>query len=863
VRGPGSYARPKLPGGIVCPCIGPAVAVSAITLAVVVAVLLPASFAGARTRSHVQTPQQAIVAASARVKKIANSRFARGQRGHVLAALRVAVRFTRGRHSACSILAAADTLVSELQLPSTWKRGRVPRGVIRRPVGLLSAAERSLMRTAGRLCATLPKQTRQLHPNRGGSGFTPLPPPVEGPEQGVGPPLPLGKFHPPKTIGGQAGLGPDLQSHAARRGSGPPASIASNPLNFFRNSDVGIPPAQASPQEPTTAEGDNVVWYTGNSSDGLSTNAGRTFTLFNPSTILPDNGLPFCCDQEVSYSPQRNLFVWVMQYWCGAGSSSPATNNCTKAGTASNRVRIAVATPQTLVADAASPGAAWTYWDITPQTFGQPAGSWFDRSDMGVNIWNMQWTVDVLRANKGVASLLTRVSLADLANRGTISISYITNANQRIGVAQGLNSTTTYYVGDDSLSEDQIWSFAAFSGTMFRHDINHSSVPNLVSPVDGTDGNDWYDRYPIFGGQVDSATVSGNTLYTAQGTGRDYCTANCSSKTPTLKQELTEPAVFTARYDVNSWTDVGERWIWNPTLAFGWPALQTDGAGDVGLVFRASAANQNAQPVAGFLTPAEQFVFAEPAGLPHETGDYYSLRPGRTSQSFVMTAQTVETDAFGNPQMHWEYIEYGHGASPYVAPPNVRITAPANQSSFKQGTSVTYSATVSDPVDGTLPNAAIVWSEDGSTIGTGPTIHHVENTAGTHTITVKAINGDGKSASQSITISVNAPLAPTVAITAPPNGDTGICRTITTPVAVQFTATASDPNSPPESLTYSWTDSINGGTPSPVSTQLSPSLSLACEQATANGTRHELTLIATNTSGKSTSAQVQVIVHLG
>jgi hypothetical protein len=830
------------------------------------AVLLPGA-ADARTRSHTQTPRQAIVAASAQVKKISHSRFARGQRARVLAASRAAVRFTRGRHSVCSILAGADALSSALQLPSTWTRSRVPRGVIRGPTGLLRRAERALMRTAGRRCASQPKQTKQLHPSRGGSGFTPLPPPVEGPEQGEGPPLPLGTFNPPKTIGGQAGLGADLQAPALRRGSGPPASIAGDPLTFFRNSDVGIPPAQASPQEPNTAEGGNVVWYTGNSSDGLSTNAGQTFTTFNPSTILPDNGLPFCCDQVVSYSPQRNLFVWVMQYWCGAGSSSPATNNCTKAGTTSNRIRIAVASPQALIANASSPGAAWTYWDITPQTFGQPPGSWFDRSDMGVNIWNMQWTVDVLRANKGVASLLTRVSLADLANRGTISISYITNANQRIGVAQGLNSTTTYYVGDDSLSQDQIWSFAAFSGTMFRHDINHSSVPNLVSAVNGTDGNDWYDRYPIFGGQVDSATVTGNTLYTAQGTGRDYCTANCSSKTPTLKQELTEPAVFTARYNVNSWTDVGERWIWNPTIAFGWPALQTDGVGDVGLVFRASTANHNAQPVAGFLTPAEQFVYAEPAGLPHETGDYYSLRPGRTSRSFVMTAQTVETDAFGNPRMHWQYIEYGHGASPYVAPPNIQITAPANHASFVQGTSVTYSANITDPVDGTLPNAAIVWTEDGSTIGNGPTIHHIENAVGSHTITVTATNGDGKSASQSITVSVSAPavkpLPPLVSITAPANGTRAACRTIATPVAVQFTATASDPNSPPETLTYSWTDSINGGAATPVSSQLSPSLSLACEQATANGTTHELTLTATNASGQSASAQVQVITNLG
>ncbi|HEY5430338.1 MAG TPA: PKD domain-containing protein [Solirubrobacteraceae bacterium] len=200
--------------------------------------------------------------------------------------------------------------------------------------------------------------------------------------------------------------------------------------------------------------------------------------------------------------------------------------------------------------------------------------------------------------------------------------------------------------------------------------------------------------------------------------------------------------MFTARYNTNSWPDIRERWIWNPTLAFGWPALQTDGAGDVGLVFRSSAENQNAQPVAGFLTPSEQFVFAEPAGLPHETGDYYSLRPGRTSKSFVMTAQTVETNASGGSEMHWEYVEYGHGPSPYVAPRML----------------------------GWSP--AILWTEDGSVIGTGPTIHHTENTVGSHTITVKATNGDGKSASQSITIVVTAPvvtiLGPNVAITARP-----------------------------------------------------------------------------------------------
>ena len=396
-----------------------------------------------------------------------------------------------------------------------------------------------------RRCAAPPRQTVRIARQKGGSGFTPLPPPPQGPEQGTAPPIPLGPFHPPKSVGGAAGLGADLHASApAARHGRPSANLAADPLAFFRSADVGVPPRTASPQEPTTAEGGGVAWFTGNTSDALSTDAGRTFTTLNPSTILPDSGLPFCCDQLVSYSPQANLFVWVMQYWCGPGSTSPATNDCRTAGTTSNRIRIAVASPQDLIANAASPGGAWTYWDLTPQTFGQPAGAWFDRSDLGLNIWNMNWTVDVLRGASGVGSILARVGLSDLARRGGISISYITDANARMTVAQGLGTTTSYYVGSNSLSQQRIWSFAAFAGSMFRHDVNHASVPNINSAASGTDGSDWYDRYGIFPGAIESATISGSTLFTAQGTGRSYCTARCGTPAATLVNQFSQPAIF-------------------------------------------------------------------------------------------------------------------------------------------------------------------------------------------------------------------------------------------------------------------------------------------------------------------------------
>jgi hypothetical protein len=828
--------------------------------------LIAAAVLGGFAPAAAASPVAGISAARTLVGKIPHARFAAGQRSHVLALARSAVRLAHSKR-ACAALAAADRLLNALSTPTTWRKGHVPGKLLRKPLRLLKHAEGVILRHAGPSCARTAKN-KLLPPQRGGAGAPKVQPPTTPPDQGEGlnPPLPPGKLIRANTVGGGSTLGPD--PHGLPQGARDPfAHIADEPFSFFRNSDVGIPPRQASPQEPTAAiaPAAGVVWYTGNTSDALSTDNGRTFTTFDPSNVLPDQGLAYCCDQLVSYSPQYNIFVWVSQYWCNksclvSNGQNPPQNVCRTDGVF-NRIRIAVASPQDLKADASNPGAAWTYWDVTPGLIGQPGNAWFDRSDMSVNPWNFNWGVDILCGNAG--NLQGRISLAQLAARGTVTLSYATIGGERT-VAQGLGTTTTYYTGNDSASQAQIWSWDPFSGTLFRHDINHSSVPINNSAIKGTDGNDWYDRYGIFPGEVESATISGSTLYLAQGTGRQLCTANCSSSNPTLQTIFNEPAIFISKYDVNSWTNVGERWLWNPTLAFGWPALQTDGAGDVGIAFRTSADNQNPQPVAGFLTPSEQFFYADPAGRPYETGDYYSLRPGRTSQSFVMTAQTVQNDPSG-PNMHWFYIEYGLGAAPYVSPPNVQITAPSNLATFTQGDNVNYSANVSDPIDGTLPDGAIVWTEDGNQIGTGPGISHIENTVGTHTIQVTATNGDGKSASASITVRVNAPPvvgAPNVVIQSPADGTLLCAGTPGTGgyfATVQMTASATDPNKPPEALTYSWTDSVDGGPATQVSTDLSPTLSLAYVSGDGE-TTHDLTLRATNTDNKTGLAQVRVLV---
>jgi hypothetical protein len=282
-----------------------------------------------------------------------------------------------------------------------------------KPLSLLHGAEHALLLRAGAKCAR-PSAARKLVPHTGGSGSPQVQPPGTDPEQGEGENhlLPLGKLVIPKSIGGTSALGGDPHQAGLNPASRPLAHIATDPFSFFRNSDVGVPPRQASPQEPTTAiaPAAGVVWYTGNTSDALSTDNGKTFTRFDPSSVLPDQGLAYCCDQVVSYSPQRNIFVWVSQYWCNksclvSDGQTPPHNVCRNDGVF-NRIRIAVATPQALKANATNPGAAWTYWDITPSTIGERGGNaWFDRSDMSVNPLNFNWGVDIMCGQPAGADL--------------------------------------------------------------------------------------------------------------------------------------------------------------------------------------------------------------------------------------------------------------------------------------------------------------------------------------------------------------------------------------------------------------------------------------------------------------------------
>lgn len=89
------------------------------------------------------------------------------------------------------------------------------------------------------------------------------------------------------------------------------------------------------------------------------------------------------------------------------------------------------------------------------------------------------------------------------------------------------------------------------------------------------------------------------------------------------------------------------------------------------------------------------------------------------------------------------------------ATPTVIITAPANGSTFTQGTSITFTGTASDPEDGDL-TAKLSWTSSiNGVIGTGGSFSTSTLSVGTHTITASVTDNGGLQGSAAISVTVN------------------------------------------------------------------------------------------------------------
>ena len=135
--------------------------------------------------------------------------------------------------------------------------------------------------------------------------------------------------------------------------------------------------------------------------------------------------------------------------------------------------------------------------------------------------------------------------------------------------------------------------------------------------------------------------------------------------------------------------------------------------------------------------------------------------------------------------------------------PTVTISSPSNGSSVALGTTVTFAGSANDAQDGALTSGLVWTSSLQGQIGTGGSFTRNNLVAGTHVITASVTDSGGLSGSAAITMVVNT--APSVAISAPPNGTV---VKLATPVT--FTGTATDAQDGNIASSLVWTSNLQG-----------------------------------------------------
>jgi hypothetical protein len=333
-----------------------------------------------------------------------------------------------------------------------------------------------------------------------------------------------------------------------------------NLINSF-----GIPP------DPSGSRSGNVILYTFNTKGVLSTDGGAHYKIIDPSTIFPsvptkdasgnwlDGGL--CCDQVIQYVPSIDRFIWLMQF-CGA-----ATNTGGSCLSGVNRVRIASASPQTIINSNAT---SWTYWDLLSSTFNL-GNTTMDYPDLAVGDNSLYFSIDAV----GTGSFVSRIPLSQIQNSQTINISYTSPANGNTTYGGHLCQNTgneIFWAGHKNSSTLRVFSFKEGENKYYWRDININSWPNgTISSIakDGT--TDWLNFFGTSfpGNAVLGAAREGNNVWFAW-------TASKGGGFPRAHIQMVE-------IDVTNYTKKQQVQVWNPDFAFAFPALATNANNELGM----------------------------------------------------------------------------------------------------------------------------------------------------------------------------------------------------------------------------------------------------------------------------------------
>jgi hypothetical protein len=480
------------------------------------------------------------------------------------------------------------------------------------------------------------------------------------------PPGPLRRLFPPTPT----------PSAGATPGGAALVDIEQN-LNSTSN-NAGTPP------DPNAARGaNNVVLSTFNTGISFSLDGGTTFTdvnLLSPvpgnpgrTSFFPQSDGGLCCDQVMIYLPQQNLFVWLLQYWPVATTTPAPGGGTTTTITQPNRLRIAWATPQAIIADFYN---AWRYGDLTANNapgvssgLGATATEWLDYPDLAYSRNFLYVGIDHGFPNAPGSvylgrRIVARLNLSELADPTAAVVHY--DFNEYSG-SNGLNKThfvqrvpdRMVVAGLDNQSILRVFTWEDADGSAYVRTVGVSSITTSYTET-APDGTDWY--AVSFPGNISGASYrNGDYLFAFDGgvsaPGRRRAYVRLETVSPI--EVIGIPFLFaTAEYD-----------IWNPDYAFAMAALGTQG-NEIGIGLAVGGGTLGyPQFAVGYKDDFVVYtVTASNATQISRFGDYFSVRPIPGSETFAAETYDVlqnvagQTCAMAGCRALARYVEFGRPA---------------------------------------------------------------------------------------------------------------------------------------------------------------------------------------------------------
>lgn len=378
---------------------------------------------------------------------------------------------------------------------------------------------------------------------------------------------------------------------------------------IFQNSATGMGGSDIN--EPSVATNGNVVFYTGNWYDAISTDGGHTFSYISPYADMPT----FCCDQDVIYDATRDIFIWYRQ-----GDKQADGTNFFRMYILDSR------------------GNFLWFWDFAPTSVdGTWTNQWFDYPQIALSNNNLIISSNMFDNNNDprrcdghecyTRSVLFRMPLDQLSTGAAFGYGFIPWTQGTFGLTSG-DKDVIYWGTHNSNSQFRIFAWPENSGNFFWYDRNIDAWTQINKRGDascpGPDNLNWCARSDsrVTGGWAANGFV-GFFWNAEQGSGFNYPYIDSATFLISGIPPFIPPMLYWSR-----------PYVWNGGFAFQYGNAYPNVRGDLGIslawgggIYYPNAAVGIADGYSGAPPPWSLVTTASGSVGSTAWGDYLRVRP--------------------------------------------------------------------------------------------------------------------------------------------------------------------------------------------------------------------------------------------